>query len=636
MHKSTLFDSFSRMILTVQLQVAREGISIVADANGAAASCIKRLGGGLSRDQLRWIFSSYPWAWLLREGVSPDAVPFEDGDDETHLWSELHEECDDVEIRISGIDTGSYAFEYLSKAVLTGGEEKIAFERGYEEFKFLNESVVYLHENGEAISCLQLADLFAPEIQTHTNHIIRISIMNDKGVAIAPEADSFKTGTYPLSRGIFMGLWNDPESLSLTRPFLEFGFSEEGTKVLRQAGFWSLDDWEKIVMETRLQSQDGIDLEDIRRSCGPANELISIAGSSSVFPVARIWSEIYQMGCDAKVTIEGGGSSAGAGRVCANLSKGTAVDIGTMSRLWTNSEAQERKGFVYDCLEGDDSRSAIKIDVAIDGLTIIAKKGGTADSCQEIMGGFTIDQLRWIFSGYNEEELEATGWDPSSLKNIDENPHTHLWSELDARCASEEILIGGDPVNEGAYVTFREVVLGNAEAGEDIAKERGYYEGLGFEIVSYTQKNNRAIAFVGYNYFYDNRVVLSSAAIKNDSGAYVHPSSETIGNVSYNPLSRSIYMNLLHDETSLRNTVPFLKFGFSHPQMVISTGLVPVHGNALKEMLRRLESSPHDGKSEELGDEDRISLMQKLGLGAGGLVSFVSMAAGGLALLSRA
>lgn len=94
--------------------------------------------------------------------------------------------------------------------------------------------------------------------------------------------------------------------------------------------------------------------------------------------------------------MEGGGSSVGAGRVCANLERGLPVDIGDMSREWKSQEAEVHKGFVYKCLKGDTDRSAIQLPVAIDGLTVVVKKGGISANCVSLLGGLTLDQLRWM------------------------------------------------------------------------------------------------------------------------------------------------------------------------------------------------------------------------------------------------
>lgn len=167
----------------------------------------------------------------------------------------------------------------------------------------------------------------------------------------------------------------------------------------------------------------------IRNSCGPAKGHISIAGSFTVEPIALMWSELYKLGCPLSVELVGGGSSVGAGRVCADSEKGEAVDIGNMCRGWKKGlEADERDGFIYDCLKGSQKRSAIQVDIALDGITGILPRKGTAYDCLQILGGLSIDQLRWIYSNYSDTELLETGWDALSLKNSDNDPATHLWS----------------------------------------------------------------------------------------------------------------------------------------------------------------------------------------------------------------
>lgn len=111
----------------------------------------------------------------------------------------------------------------------------------------------------------------------------------------------------------------------------------------------------------------------------------------------------------------------------------------SISRYITGKDteaAEERsdKPRVYRCLMGDTTRRVIQVQVATDGLTLAVKKDGAADKCIKILGGLTMDQVRWMYSSLNEQELEATGtWDTSSIANSDGDPTTHKWNELDAQ-----------------------------------------------------------------------------------------------------------------------------------------------------------------------------------------------------------
>ena len=73
-----------------------------------------------------------------------------------------------------------------------------------------------------------------------------------------------------------------------------------------------------------------------------------------------------------------------------------------MSRGWKSSEATVAEdGYTYECL--DSEVSATQLQVAIDGLSVVVKRGGDADKCAIAMGGLSVAQLRWIYStGLNQ------------------------------------------------------------------------------------------------------------------------------------------------------------------------------------------------------------------------------------------
>ena len=101
--------------------------------------------------------------------------------------------------------------------------------------------------------------------------------------------------------------------------------------------------------------------------CGPSGGNVTVAGSSTVLPIAEAWATGYMKACPGiNVTVESGGSSAGAGKVCNDTERGAPVDIGTMSRAWKDTEANITNGYTYACLIGDTKRSAIQVDVSTD------------------------------------------------------------------------------------------------------------------------------------------------------------------------------------------------------------------------------------------------------------------------------
>ena len=150
-----------------------------------------------------------------------------------------------------------------------------------------------------------------------------------------------------------MNLYDNEASLMNTAPFMRFGLtSEEGSTLVAETGYVPLPGADKLEMVGRMHH------------CPPASTF-NIAGSSTVLPVADEWSKAYMERCPATtITVEGGGSSNGAGRVCGEESRGEPVEIGNMSRDWKESEATSEDGHTFMCLVGDTERSALQIDVS--------------------------------------------------------------------------------------------------------------------------------------------------------------------------------------------------------------------------------------------------------------------------------
>lgn len=332
--------------------------------------------------------------------------------------------------------------------------------------------------------------------------------------------------------------------------------------------------------------------------CGPSGGTISMAGSTTVFPLATLWANKYMELCpDIAITVEVGGSGGGASRVCAvtDNKDGEPVDIATMSRPWKDKEAiPSWYGYLYQCIDSKEDRSVIKIDVAIDGIAVATKANGTAASCIEIMGGLTTHQLRWIYSNYDNEELLATGWDKASLKSSDNDDATHLWSELDPRCAPVEIVLAGSNVDSGTFEYFFETTcldFGNGETA-DADRPLGYYNSPDdADILKFIETNGDAITFLRSST--EGSTPLYFVPILNPFGAYVAPTPETVSDGSYTPYSRRLYMNVLNDAASLNNTRPFLQFGFSTTgtELVGQTGYVPIQPIERQLLLETLPSS---------------------------------------------
>lgn len=470
---------------TIQVDVAVEGVSVFTKNTGPAFECIQRKGG-LTLDQLRWMYSNFGEQELQASGTWDGvfAVPYSDRNDNTHLWSELFHECASVEILMAGQAQGSLAHKYFTDNIFSeDGETIVALQDEDQEpplkdtnnatlpsvltrhTKFFGSNDIqslirFLEENDAGLAFFGLGATLSADVKDLMRNLEAVPILNEQGDFTKPEITAIEDSAYALSRRLFMHVYNNEESLARTRPFIEFAYSSAGRELVHQAGFWPIQDWESLVMRTRLQTETAIALSDIQSACGPKGGSMQIDGSSTIFPILRsctcfeiflsepsshdidnclvslysyscfccvsllygtIGSAIYQIGCDVDFPLIGrAGSSTGAGRVCDNPDYGTPVDMGAMFRAWKESEAlpSDKHDFLYECVAGDQDRSAVQIDVGLGGIVVAVKQGGAAAKCVEYLGGgLSADQLRWIFTSYTDSELEATGWDPWQLEN---------------------------------------------------------------------------------------------------------------------------------------------------------------------------------------------------------------------------
>lgn len=329
---------------------------------------------------------------------------------------------------------------------------------------------------------------------------------------------------------------------------------------------------------------------------------INIAGSSTVFPVASAWGQAYsEANPTYVVNVAGGGSGAGASKVCSTDTD--AVHIGDMSRGWKSSEATlGEDGYTYSCVNSDVT--VTQLIVAIDGLSVVTKKGGAANQCIAALGGLSMGQLRWIFSNWTETALEADGLVLSSVTPNNDNDDIREWSDLSdsAACADAEIKLWGADSDSGTYEYFGEQVFctkcfaEGAQGGESFDLVRGYQNSADDnQIVNGIIADEHAIGYFGYAYYVENINTLSVAAIANndthgvqDAGGAVTPEASTVADGSFAPLSRYIYMNVNNDEWDLVRS--FIEFGFSEAGMayVADVGYVPLPADMIAEMKARI------------------------------------------------
>ncbi|CAK8997648.1 unnamed protein product, partial [Durusdinium trenchii] len=355
-----------------------------------------------------------------------------------------------------------------------------------------------------------------------------------------------------------------------------------------------------------------------------AQTTLTVAGSSTVYPVVSGWASVPSIQSAYSLTVEGGGSSTGARRVCAPYNDSTHVDIGTMSRNWRDKEAVRLDdGYTLECKA--TKQRVTQIQVGVDGLAVVAAKNSAGHNClTATLGGLTRAQLRWMFSDYSNSQLASGGVDLSSVVPNDDGDNIKEWSDLHADCEEVPINAYGPGTQSGTHDFFAEVVLSDYEEPENFAvcahnlnvdleskttdaeittfiqtlrPVNCYMESEDDEkILHWVLKDHGGIAYFGFAYYSTNSATLTVARIAEDQvkgvadtlDAKVEPNAYSITDGSYAVFRRSLFMNV--DNSAWERAHAYLAYGFTDAgqQAVANVGYVAVNANLRNKMEQRI------------------------------------------------
>jgi phosphate transport system substrate-binding protein len=175
---------------------------------------------------------------------------------------------------------------------------------------------------------------------------------------VAPSTATVLDGSYPIARSLYM--ITDGQPTGLAEDFIKFVLSAAGQQIVEDEGF--------IPLATPGPDATGMD------------GTLTIAGSTTVLPIAQACADAYHTEYGADITVSGGGSSVGV----ASATDGTA-DIGMASRDLKSSEQTEHPNLVTHT-------------VAKDGISVIVHKDNKIES-------LTVEEVQKIYTG------EITVWE---------------------------------------------------------------------------------------------------------------------------------------------------------------------------------------------------------------------------------
>lgn len=260
--------------------------------------------------------------------------------------------------------------------------------------------------------------------------------------------------------------------------------------------------------------------------------LVSLDGSSTVYPIAEAIAEEFQLD-NPRIMVTPGRSGTGGGfeRFCRG-----ETDISMASRGILSHEAEvcEANGIEY-----------YELPVAVDGLSVIVSNQNEFVRC------LTVAELRNI-------------WRPGS--------RVRTWRDVRPDFPAAEVQLFGPGTDSGTYDTFTEAIVG------EVGASRTDFQASEDDniLVQGISGDRFALGFVGYSYVEGNRDRLRVVAVDDGSGC-VTPEEGSIRDGSYTPLSRPLFLYVKRESMGDSGPMAFLRYFMTNAAAIIpETGFVPL------------------------------------------------------------
>ena len=275
-------------------------------------------------------------------------------------------------------------------------------------------------------------------------------------------------------------------------------------------------------------------------------EHVAVDGSSTVYPIAEAMAEEFQSeNPDVLVSVGHSGSGGGIQRFCRG-----ETEVATASRPMRAAEAESCEA---------EGIGVLELPVALDGVSVIVNPSNTWLSC------LTVDELRQI-------------WRPGSP--------VRTWRDIRPEFPGEEVELYGPGTSSGTFDTFTGAIVG------DLGASRTDFQASEDDhvLVQGITGDPYSLGYFGYAYLEENRKFLKVVEVDGGAGC-VPPTPETIGDGSYSPLGRRLYMYVSEVALERPGLRAFVEFFMTRAEELIPpTGFLPLSTEAYRENLRRVEA----------------------------------------------
>ena len=256
---------------------------------------------------------------------------------------------------------------------------------------------------------------------------------------------------------------------------------------------------------------------------------VKINGSSTVAPIMMAAAELFR-GEQPRVQVVVGISGTGGGfKKFLEDQPQLRTDINDASRPIKAAEISRAAEIVVNFIE---------MPIAYDGIAVVVHPGNKF--CEDL----TIDELRRI-------------WEPESkITN---------WKDVRPGFPDVPLKLYGPGTDSGTFDYFVETVNGKAGAcRSDFTPSEDDNV-----LVQGVAGDPGALGYFGFSYYEANKGKLKLLGVADTNGKIVKPSLETIGDGSYTPLSRPLFV-YVNEEAGKRPEVrAFLRFVFTNAKSIV-------------------------------------------------------------------
>jgi phosphate transport system substrate-binding protein len=266
-----------------------------------------------------------------------------------------------------------------------------------------------------------------------------------------------------------------------------------------------------------------------------AGPIVTVDGSSTVFPITEAVAEEFQKDKKGavKVTVGISGTGGGFKKFCRG-----EIDISDASRPIKKSEMEDcaKAGIKY-----------VELPIAYDALTVVIHPQNTWAK------NLTVADLKKI-------------WEPDAQGKITN------WSQVRPDFPDVPLKLYGPGTDSGTFEYFTEAIVGKAKAS------RADYTASEDDntLVQGVSRDKGGLGYFGYAYYAENTKKLGAASIDGGKGP-VLPSEKTVEDGTYVPLARPIFIYVSEKALEKPEVKEFVDFYMKNaPKLVKEVRYVPL------------------------------------------------------------